>query len=1403
MSVAAVTMARRLTEPFARGGDTLELRLSAGRDGANAVVEEYGFAEHVARFDRQPDPRYVLVCRRDVAVDTTVTVTWDGGSARVAVPAGSVAGTSFAIGLGTPPPEPPPRPILKGLTTSPPDAEGAPADAWGLTALLGTIAKLLWVGGWERDRVRRELTRVVAQRHRAEALGRGLDLLGHDLGVPRFVPHAYAFDDAALALLHLDDPVRPEPGKPDAEDRLARYRPVAHHGRNTGGFARPAAPGRFGGAFAFRDPRAELTIDDHPELALAAGRSFTVECFFRPDPDADGHVVSKQLRPGATNDAGWALTLGEFGRGLDRNVRWQLCDGSARRVVALFADVTVTGDRFHHLAGSVDRAAGEARLHVDGELRASAPLGRLGALTSRADVRVGRHGGAGAAGLVDELRLSAVARTRFDPVLGESDDSYRRRLGVFERWTLPSPSGVQAALNAAVGEIGGDPEPLEVDDTPATLAAGAAPVRLEPVRLAAGTHIDALGRRRTSEPEAIGAVEDEELRLGSAWLATSTDARADYAPAPARELEPGEEAPRSSLMHARAKAALRALLDALAARGAAGRLLVRSAFDPRGEDAGAQGSTLLLDAPGLERGRLAAAARAAGYDYVRDRGEVGGVVVSVAAASAADTLAALRAALGAEGAPGRLRVEPAFGPRREDARAVGRTLLLDHPRVARAELAAAAHVAGFDYVSHRADLRAVVASVRAAERLAIAVTATAGPAVGSGVDGTVGEPLLLSVDQPLPTDARVEWITIPCGAGRADVESLPAEPLASLRATASGVLTVRVEVTWRGLRTAATRTLRIGPRDLADGDSIGADGRLGAPASVADDAGPPPFLHPVHLLHVEDDRIAFDAGDRSHRMQRGTAARLERLADLLEAGGGPGRLRVHEAWDPAGRDLRARGRRLLLGHERLDSGALAARAHAAGFAWVARTGTRVEARHGEEELLAVSALSRLAEGAAARVSIVQRADAQAVAVTPTAVYVASAGTDAVSELDPATGAVRRAFKVGHRPVALAVDPSGRRLYTADAGSATVSVVDLAAGTLLAPLAVGARPSELLHHPSLQRLYVGCAGDATVRVIDTARATQIAQSAIEAGSPRLALSRDGRRVWIACDGSAVVRIHPAEPFGPASAQVTLPEPPSAFALAAGSDRGWIALPRASRVALVRQDAPALTGEVGVSAPPAELALADGDAALYVLGRDGEIAVGLALDAAGVEQSRFPLPRRSGRLTAAGAGRRLFATVPDLGVAVLERGARGAVAQVGAWRLGTGLGEETTWIARPFGEGRGAFRNASRPDTELRAERAGPLLLRAVASLGDHGPPYTFEVRLKASLERARARIRKDQYDLLMNVLNLLHPIGVEVRTRRIRERVLEVSDGLLEAFPDYTYPNFRVTGPSPVPSGQEE
>jgi hypothetical protein len=43
---------------------------------------------------------------------------------------------------------------------------------------------------------------------------------------------------------------------------------------------------------------------------------------------------------------------------------------------------------------------------------------------------------------------------------------------------------------------------------------------------------------------------------------------------------------------------------------------------------------------------------------------------------------------------------------------------------------------------------------------------------------------------------------------------------------------------------------------------------------------------------------------------------------------------------------------------------------------------------------------------------------------------------------------------------------------------------------------------------------------------------------------------------------------------------------------------------------------------------------------------------------------------------------------------------------------------------------------------------------------------------------------------MNVLDSLHPIGVEVRTEDLRQHVPEVEHDQTKAFPAYSFPNFR-------------
>ena len=363
--IAGINMAGRLTEPFAPGADTLVLELLPTADPAVAEVPLYTFTEHYARYEHNPSPTYLVVALRDVQRDLRLTIDYGPagdlgapppaaipappmplpvlpGSVDLVVPAGAPAGASFVV-----PSLPRDQPGLPGvaqirlirLSVNP--AAPNTAGDWLVVVLLGNTARLLWVLGQERDQLRQQLRLVVAQRRLAKATGRALDYLGSDLGVPRFPPVPYSFDAATVALYHLDDqPLVPQPEVDSVEDITSRHAPPGNPGTNVGRLAHSGAPGRFGGAFAFRDPGAEIRVPGLAGFASLASDSFTVECFARPDAGAaDGHLVAKHADPANPALAGWALSIGAFGRGLSANARLYLSDGAS--AVVLFVDRTV------------------------------------------------------------------------------------------------------------------------------------------------------------------------------------------------------------------------------------------------------------------------------------------------------------------------------------------------------------------------------------------------------------------------------------------------------------------------------------------------------------------------------------------------------------------------------------------------------------------------------------------------------------------------------------------------------------------------------------------------------------------------------------------------------------------------------------------------------------------------------------------------------------------------------------------------------------------------------------------------------------------------------------------------------------------------------------------------------
>jgi YVTN family beta-propeller protein len=1318
-SLAVQRMARLLPPPFERGADNLRLDLTPV-SAAQALVPAYDFSDHLARFNRPPQPRYLLVAIEDVAAETTALLDYQvlqpGGAPPVAgvsqplvVPAGSLAGSSFVIDLA---PNEGPDTRLQRLRIDPPAPGGQASAAWRVSAVLGNLARLLWVTGWEADHIRRQMEHVKAQRSLAVSTGLSLDLSGYDLGIPRFPPLPYAFDDDTIALYHLDDPLLPTFA---VEDLTTRYGLAGHPGVNTGGLAAPGAPGRFGSAFAFRDPNAEIVVAGSPDFALSAANSFTAECFVKPDTAAtvEGGILVKHADPANPALPGWALSTGEFGRGLPGNVRFLVGDGAAVR--ELFVDESLPTTAFSHLAGVIDRPAGEARLYLNGVLRASASLSGLVAFTNAEPVRIGRFPGFPFQGTVDEVRFSRLARLNFDPIFGENDVSYRKRLRIFERWTLPTPANLLAALNGAVGAINLDLQPLVMNDIDSTLVRASLPATIFPVALLPGECIDGLGRRPTQEASASGTAAADPT-FSPAYLVNHLDpARVVYFPAPLRTLAAGELPPDTHQMQVGTEARLNALLDLLSASGAGGQLQILSGFDPR-----------------------------------------------------------------------------AF-----DLRSVGRGLLLAHSAIGLGQLSAWAYRAGFAYVCRNPTLGGVYVSTPPGEYLAV-VTA-GGTATGAGgADLHIGETLDLTVRPALGAGALYRWLVIPCGKGRAAFTTRADRPTVTLQAIAPGKLAVKVEVTLGRRILSGARTFRVGLVELANGESIGADGTLGVTEAVAEE--PQDFFHPAYLVTHNHPSLTYPGALNKRRMQAAVASRLDRLMDLIAAAGGAGTLRVDAAYDPAGTPLSAAGRAVTLRRNAsmtLTAGQVAALAHAAGFTYVQRQDPILRLRMGLEELPVIRGPVEVAEGAAVDWEVFPHAAPTGLVRSAGALYVANRGTDTISEIDPATGRVRGALKVGWEPVALALSPDESRIYVANSLRGTITVLDLATGNTLAEIGVPGTPVALACHPANPRLYVACRGANALTQIDTGALAVLSSLNVGARPTGLAVRPGGAEVWVALDTSQ--RVNVVETAGFTSAAVIpLSRQPLGIAIAPDGARAYAALPAGQRVAVLDVPGRAVLGEVMVGAAPALAAVAPDSATVYLADTASpEQLLILQVQAAApflILRESLRVRREPGGL-AADATRVYIANTGSNEISVVNPlpGQTGLDAN---WRLGSGLGESLAWTLSPAGGAQASLTSATAARVSLRGEHAGPLLAWALYSLNDATAPYTFEVRLKPALEAAGAIIRKDQYDLIMNILNTFHPIGVEVSTRALRERVVEVREGLLNAFPEYTYPNFRVRGPAP-------
>jgi len=1327
------TMREGLTPVYQRGLERMTLNFGAtANDGTTAIVP-YDFQSYSKLYGGlQPDsPRYLLVPNTPTGEDALTVRVWyklDGNQAQtpvdVSVPAGWPAGRPIAVEIPGNAAEITNALLLTQFQPQLPASRQA-AD-WTIVALLGNLAKLLWVVGWEHQEIGFHLGDIAAQRSAGAAHGASLDHLGQDLGVPRFPPTPYTWDPDTLALYHLDDlPVPPQPEVAVIADDRARYQATSHPGQNNG--AHSGRAGRFGRAFEFQEPATNISVADHAEFALPVNSSFTVEAVVKPDrtTTATGPIIAKRAQLNTAADAGWALTIGSF-RGVDGNVRFSISDGV--KEVELFADIGLTDGLFHHVAGVIEHRAGPpamtfARLYLEGVQVASLQVDPLGALSNNQSILIGSGqesvnnapSPVHYRGLVDEVRISRIARPNFNPVVGEADDQYRRRLRIFQRWLLPTPDAIQGALNEIAGPVANDPNPFIVDELvdPMVIASRVIPVL--PDTLMPGQCIAADGQMRLSEAQAVGFAADDDF--DPAWLTRHPD--------------------QPNLSFA-------------------------------GNDANRMMQWVVRDGVDSLLARLV-------------------------------------------GQPGTLTVEHAYDPAGGDLQSIGRSLILSHTNILPPALAVHAHAAGFGWVCLDGSGKVHVSQPAG---LALRVTPLVNPSllfslpdVGEGVD------LQLGLDPDLGgfPDVEVSWSLTQCGHASAVLTS-DRPPKLHANTPGAGQIYVNVEVRGGQHVARGSRLVRIGLADNSLIDSIAQDGTRGVNEIQAAGDLTSDFSDLYLSARSDAANVDFGADLNNRRMQFVTGRLLDRLiANLVPI---PGILSILKAYDPAAAGLASQGRALVLRHSTLTASQLGAHAFAVGFDYVRidpnQPGAiQVASQAGDQaEIFSVSevkvkgipgwmiALPSLnvpqvcfsADGSrafltgqrATRVTSFTLTGAattlpqlaldhsqfvgpnlMAIAFANGQLFVARQSPDAISVLDPVTLATTSTFQTGPQPNVMASD--GNRLFVGCSGDVTLRSYDAQTKVQLKSLVLPAAAMSIAPIPGGASLYVVLAGNQFCQV-DRANLT-IMGAVVNIGnfSASAVVTPDGTKLYVGCVGD--VRVYTTNNN---QLSKTIPIPNASLVFVSVSSDGAYVYVANSSVTL---------------APVRVIDVAQG-ALLAPQVTPGGGANWVATSPAAAVYSRCFLAASEGSASLTlGDPSPLPAKAPHI---------------VAGISVGSGAGEHIAWSAVPLSRGRVSLQSLTNAWNWMKGLAPGKILLRLTYVRGNHLLPYQFAVALNQTLDpQPNVTIRKDQYDLVMNVLNWYHPLGVEVRTERLRSHVVELTE-LGDLFPGYTFPIFHNPG-LPLPA----
>jgi hypothetical protein len=276
-------------------------------------------------------------------------------------------------------------------------------------------------------------------------------------------------------------------------------------------------------------PLTYIRIPNDSAFDIQVDQNFTVEAFIRPVPTQDNRlriiaIKSREIFYGGPLQAhcveGWALSMGNFNC-ISNNVAWSISDmpkvdesEHGRRIVTVLAGLDLGDGQWHHIAGVIDRRYQVARLYVDGVQRGCMDISQMGEIINQEDILLGCNDyffDAPCDGLIDEVRLSNVARHSFHPALGESDQRYRTRLSIYRPWLIPTYDNINAGLQRLLLTSPFGPEvpapmlpKVNVTEKNSLRICTERLLTIRPLLLPPGAHIDLEGDRQQSEEVACG-----------------------------------------------------------------------------------------------------------------------------------------------------------------------------------------------------------------------------------------------------------------------------------------------------------------------------------------------------------------------------------------------------------------------------------------------------------------------------------------------------------------------------------------------------------------------------------------------------------------------------------------------------------------------------------------------------------------------------------------------------------------------------------------------------------------------------------------------------------------------------------------------------------------------------------